>query len=111
MLGIALHPRLGDTAFQGGLRGDAAVVALILRNSDVDVNSRDDDGRTALHVTAMPGKRHVAGVLVSRGANVSARDKDGITPAALAASNSHEAIIERMLRRSEADKYSSEDKN
>ncbi|CAN6543926.1 unnamed protein product [Malus baccata var. baccata] len=48
-----------------------------LLNQGVDVNSIDLDGRTALHIAACEGHVEVARLLLSRKANMDARDRWG----------------------------------
>ncbi|XP_017222921.1 integrin-linked protein kinase 1-like isoform X1 [Daucus carota subsp. sativus] len=62
-------------------RGDVEGV-LELLDDGVDVNSIDLDGRTALHIAACEGHNHVVEILLSRKANIDARDRWGSTAAA-----------------------------
>lgn len=59
-------------------RGDAKGVDDLL-NEGIDVNSIDLDGRTALHVAACEGHVEVARLLLTRKANLDARDRWGST--------------------------------
>lgn len=59
-------------------RGDVKGVEDLL-NEGIDVNSIDLDGRTALHVAACEGHVDVAKLLLSRKANLDARDRWGST--------------------------------
>lgn len=59
-------------------RGDVEGV-LELLDDGVDVNSIDLDGRTALHIAACEGHNHVVEILLSRKANIDARDRWGST--------------------------------
>lgn len=58
--------------------GDVAGV-LDLLDEGVDVNSIDLDGRTALHIAACEGHVEVVKLLLSRSANIDARDRWGST--------------------------------
>jgi ankyrin repeat protein len=51
------------------------------------VNAKDDVGRTALMLAAKRGSWGVCGLLVENGADVSAKDKNGVDAAAKARSN------------------------
>jgi ankyrin repeat protein len=66
----ALHRR----AFAGDLD---AVRALL--DAGVSLDSRDDDGETALHAAAT-GEADVVQLLLERGADAGARDANGVTP-------------------------------
>eukprot|EP00752_Nemacystus_decipiens_P016723 g14961.t1 len=64
--------RLHKAAETGVIR-----VATRLLNGGADVNAKDADDRTPLHLACDAG---VAGVLIDAGANVTAKDDDGCTP-------------------------------
>lgn len=53
-----------------------------LLDSGIDVNYRDIDDRTALHVAACQGFVDVVGLLIERGADVDTKDRWGSTPLA-----------------------------
>ena len=59
-------------------RGDVKGVEDLL-DEGVDVNSIDLDGRTALHIAACEGHVEVVKLLLSRRANIDARDRWGST--------------------------------
>ena len=59
-------------------RGDVKGVEDFL-NEGIDVNSIDLDGRTALHIAACEGQIEVVKFLLSRRANIDARDRWGST--------------------------------
>lgn len=59
-------------------RGDVRGVEDLL-NDGTDVNSIDLDGRTALHIAACEGHAAVVKLLLSRKANIDARDRWGST--------------------------------
>lgn len=50
-----------------------------LLDEGIDVNSIDFDGRTALHIAACEGHVEVVKLLLSRKANIDARDRWGST--------------------------------
>ncbi|KAK9138982.1 hypothetical protein Sjap_009576 [Stephania japonica] len=62
-------------------QGDVKAVQDLL-NAEIDVNSIDLDGRTALHIAACEGHVDVVKLLLSRRANIDARDRWGSTAAA-----------------------------
>ncbi|KAF8402413.1 hypothetical protein HHK36_013368 [Tetracentron sinense] len=59
-------------------RGDVRGVDDLLKEG-IDVNSIDLDGRTALHIAACEGHVDVVKLLLSRKANIDARDRWGST--------------------------------
>ncbi|KAJ4976680.1 hypothetical protein NE237_001786 [Protea cynaroides] len=69
--------RLMYLADEGDLEG---LVELL--DSGTDVNFKDVDGRTALHVAACQGRADVVELLLKRGAEVDPKDRWGSTPLA-----------------------------
>ncbi|XP_048238696.1 ankyrin repeat domain-containing protein 50-like [Haliotis rufescens] len=63
------------------------IVEYILAQNIVDINSRGNDGQTAVMKAALKGKRDVFDFLVTKGANLSSVDTDGNTILYLASSS------------------------
>jgi hypothetical protein len=59
--------------------GDIIQVESIL-DQGVDVNTRDYDMRTALHLAAAEGRHAIAALLISKGAEIDVKDRFGLTP-------------------------------
>jgi alpha-tubulin suppressor-like RCC1 family protein/ankyrin repeat protein len=57
----------------------------ILENIDIDINAKDDFGRTVLHYVAQTGDTKSIEFLIESGANINELDNDGNTPLILAA--------------------------
>ena len=45
-----------------------------------DVDARDDDGKTPLHLAANHGHKEIAELLIAKGSNVNAKNRSGQTP-------------------------------
>lgn len=71
----------------------AEVVRVLLQNKSVRVNARDDQGETALHHAAAGGSLEIARLLLAHGADPRSRDAAGRTPAAVAAEQGHEKLV------------------
>ncbi|KAK6932748.1 Serine-threonine/tyrosine-protein kinase, catalytic domain [Dillenia turbinata] len=69
--------RLMYLANEGDLEGIKEVL-----ESGIDVNFKDIDGRTALHVAACQGFSDVVDLLLSKGAHIDPKDRWGSTPLA-----------------------------
>jgi ankyrin repeat protein len=67
--------KLLDAACQGNWRRIKKLL-----NSGVDVNAKNEYGRTALHYAAYSGSAATARELLARGADVNAKDVSGWTP-------------------------------
>jgi hypothetical protein len=71
----------------------------LLLAKDVDIESRDAEGETALHQAAGKGQDDVVRLLVNSGAEVSARKNDGSIALHLAARWGHESTVRLLLER------------
>jgi ankyrin repeat protein len=77
--------------------GDLARVQKLL-NGKLDVNERDESGRTALHVAAAQGQDAICGFLLENGAKKCLRDVKGRTALHCAAIAGNTAAISLLLR-------------
>ena len=66
-------------------------------NEGADVNKKDEQGHTPLHISARNGSNKVGEVLIERGAKVDAKDNEGRTPLHLAARNGHAPMVDLLL--------------
>ncbi|CAG9760191.1 unnamed protein product [Ceutorhynchus assimilis] len=60
------------------LEGHQEIIETTLKFG-TDIDSRDEYGRTALHISAQKGNRNITTMLLNKGANVNVRDKNGFT--------------------------------
>lgn len=91
--------------FEAALAGDkeafATTQALIAQG--VNINARDENGRTALFLTTVGfehntmGSIAIAGLLLEHGATVDATDRQGRTPLITAAQNGHDALVQILI--------------
>ena len=80
--------------------GHEAVVQLLIKRVDVDVNAKDKDELTPLLWVAKKGHEAVVRLLSERvDIDVNAKDKYGRTPLSLAAQYGHEAIVQLLIER------------
>ena len=68
----------------------------IALNLKAEVNAKDGNGQTPLHVAARNNSLEVAELLISSGAEVNAKDNRGETPLHLAAWNGHQKMKELL---------------
>jgi ankyrin repeat protein len=68
-----------------------------LLEQNVDVNSRLNDGSTALHWAVLRDQHHAADILVEAGADPLALNRNGISPLFLAVQNGNEGIVSLLL--------------
>jgi ankyrin repeat protein len=77
-------------------RNKDAVRALLQKK--VDVNAAQVDGTTALHWAVRADDLETADLLIRAGANVSAVNREGVTPIRLAAINGNPPMIEKLIK-------------
>jgi ankyrin repeat protein len=87
----------GDEIHDAAKKGDLGKgKALIKGNPDL-VASKDNVGRTPLHLAASFGHKEVAELLLTNKAEVNAKAKLGQTPLLWAASEGHKEVVELLL--------------
>lgn len=89
-LAVKGSPLLAATA-----QGDAEAVRALLAQG-VDVNSRDDSGRSALMLAAQRGDVALVRLLLGAGADPQGRNPQGQTAADLARAAGHGAVLELL---------------
>ncbi len=77
-------------------RYDIGNLEKVLRQG-IDIDAKDDHGRTALHIAATKGYPRISSRLTAMGADVDARDKDSVTPLLLASDAGHLAVVRALL--------------
>src|ERR1041385_7253398 len=90
---VAASSDLADAAMSGNKQ---AVRSLLQKKADV--NQTQVDGTTALHWTVRADDLETADLRIRAGANVSAANREGITPMQLAATNGSAAMIGKLLK-------------
>lgn len=58
---------------------DTRILELSLHHK-ANVNAKDCDGDIGLHLASAAGRDYMIGILISRGAIIDAKNKDGLTP-------------------------------
>lgn len=81
------------------IEGDVSKVILSIEKG-ANVNSRDSDGDTPLHLAVMFNNYEVAKVLITYGANVNARNKKGLTPIDIAKEKGYTELYSLLIRKS-----------
>src|SRR3989454_7639323 len=69
-----------------------------LLQKKVDVNTAQVDGTTALHWAVRADDLETADLLIRAGANVSAANREGVTPMQLAAINGTAPMMEKLIK-------------
>ena len=70
---------------------------LLLRHPLIDVNKRNEEGQTALHISAQKGHEVITDCLLYRGADPNLRDNFGTTPVFCAISGPCLSVLENLL--------------
>ena len=66
--------------FQACEAGDELQVRKIVQDPNVNLETINDDGATALHVSCQKGYTGIVWLMVQNDANVNSRDNEGRTP-------------------------------
>jgi len=83
------------TIFEAAEQGDVTDLKTHLLKGAI-VNSKDSEGKTALHYAAAGGYERAVRYLISQGGNVNSEDNDGMTPLQRAKSSGHYDVVERL---------------
>ena len=78
--------------------GNTEIVRVLVKELSADVNAKDGDESTPLHLAAFYGRTETARVLVEQGADVSAKDSEGNTPFNLDNEDCHREELRVLLR-------------
>ena len=69
-----------------------------LLEDDVDVDSRDEIGKTEVYLAAQNGRLEALRSLVAQGADIRLTDHEGRSPLWAAVNNGHSAVVEYLLK-------------
>ncbi|CAG9463685.1 unnamed protein product [Pedinophyceae sp. YPF-701] len=100
--GSPLHAAASD--------GDAEALEKLLKEKDVDVNKRDEEGRTALHFACGYGEKKCAELLLEAGADVECQDDNKNTPLHYAAGYDQKELVELLLSKNASTSAKNDDK-
>src|SRR5437667_7986381 len=97
LLGASAAAAATSEIADAAMRGDReAVRAALARNADV--NAAQVDGTTALHWAVERDDVDMAELLLTAGARVGARTREGVTPLQLAAINGSARVLGRLIK-------------
>ena len=95
-----LDSQAGNLWFIASLYGLLSVIEAVLDlDESFDLNSKDDDGYTALSRAAQVGQVAAVQLLIERGAEIESKNRWGRTPLSEAASCGHEAVVQLLIER------------
>ncbi|XP_042235992.1 serine/threonine-protein phosphatase 6 regulatory ankyrin repeat subunit B-like, partial [Homarus americanus] len=77
--------------------GHTSVVGLLLSKSTKQVAKMDKRGRTGLHLAAMHGHYHLVALLMGQGAELGAKDRDGLGPLHYCARAGHLEVVKLLV--------------
>jgi uncharacterized protein len=90
-------PYSNEAFFKAVNGGNREVVALFIK-AGIDINAKEEDGRTALLIAAEKGDVGMAALLADNGADVNARDVDGYTALMYAAYKGNLDLADFLLK-------------
>ncbi len=95
-MGCGRKPPVSPTPQEAVRRDDVSDVKRHLQQG-IDVNARDDNGRTLLSVATETGRVEIVEYLVSKGADINAKDNSGQTPLHHAAIKGDLAMVKHLV--------------
>ena len=96
---INARTNIGDTPLSlAAKHGDNNVVLVLLSDSQCLVDTKGQDGYTALHYSCRYGHVYIVKILVMKKANFNARTDSGDTPLTLAAINKHDNVVHALSK-------------
>ena len=87
----------GSEVADAASKGDRTSVRSLIQRK-ADVNAPQVDGTTALHWATRADDLDLADMLIAAGANVSAANREGVTPLGLAAMNGSAPMLQKLLK-------------
>ena len=78
-------------------RGNTFAVERLLQEEDINVNTVDKQGSTALHEACEYGSNKIVKLLCNKGAKISTADRDGVTPLHVACREGHSEVVKSLL--------------
>ena len=72
----------------------------LIQNKDFDLNARNLDGKTALHLLAEKNRKKTIEFLIEKGADINIQDKDGNSPLHFAAQKEYPNLVKLLLSNS-----------
>jgi ankyrin repeat protein len=97
LFGASAAPAATSEIADAAMRGDREAVRAALARK-AEVNAAQVDGTTALHWAVERDDVELAEVLLTAGARVSARTREGVTPLQLAAINGSAGMLGRLIK-------------
>lgn len=95
----ALVSNNGSTALHfAARRGNDQVAELLLRHTNVDVNSKDSSYMTALHLACVSGNTAISKMLLEQGADITAKSTELMTPLHTAVYNGNTEVAALILQ-------------
>ena len=77
--------------------GDARALKLLIQQG-IDPNTRDAQGRSAIHLAAETGHQDAVSALLDAGVSINVTDPDGVTPLMLAATQGRPEMVRFLIK-------------
>ncbi|KAK6863813.1 hypothetical protein PG995_000341 [Apiospora arundinis] len=95
---VTVRGTSGQTALHMAvIRGDVEGVNMLVPQSSIDVNTRDDQDRTPLHEAARYGFVAIASTLIDYEAGIMVKDQNGLTPLHEASQHGHRDMAALLI--------------
>ena len=94
---LQLNAATDLTTFFAAIETNLLSCLPMMDEEDRDINERDEDGNTALHIAARTGDLAISMALMGLGADRLAENDEGHTPSEIAIQNGHDGIVEFLV--------------
>jgi ankyrin repeat protein len=95
---VELLAPIDDTALFALIQERNQGTIELLARADYNLDRRNNEGRTPLHIAILSGHLDIAKTLLSHGANTDIQDNDYLTPLLLALQRKNDNLIQELLK-------------
>lgn len=88
-----------ETLLEAAKNGDNSIIKDYIQLGKADIETKDNNGQTALHLAAANGHTATVVLLLSNGANINAIDTNGCTPLHLSIDKTHYEVTISLIEK------------
>jgi len=97
ILFLGVMPVWGAEIHDAAKKGDIERVEALLAETPEQVNAKDENDETPLHLAVRRGYNEVIGLLLAQGADVNAKNEAGVTPLHTAVQEGYKEVVRLLV--------------